>query len=123
MKKYAFIILVSLFAVSNCYYCEDGACRAARIRAIHQINGTIEKKYIQHHNHAYRSLEIKQLDSSTYDLFFGERMREDFYEYVEVGDTIRKQVNSLTYLVIKPNGDTASFYLNFYCTDSLSLPQ
>lgn len=123
MRRGLIIVVFSFFSISGCYYCEDGACRAARIRAMHQINGIVEKKYIQHHNHAYRSFEIKQIDSSTYDLFFGERMREDFYEYVEIGDTIRKPVNSLTYWVIKPDGDTASFFLDFYCGDTLNLPK
>lgn len=50
-------------------------------------------------------------------------MRDEFYAFAEVGDTIRKRANSLTYMVTKPDGDTASFYLNFYCTDSLSLPR
>lgn len=83
----------------------------------------IIKKYIQYHNHALRTFEIKQFDYSSYKLYFGERMRDEFYAFAEVGDTIRKRANSLTYMVIKPDGDTASFFLDFYCGDTLNLPK
>jgi hypothetical protein len=88
------------------------------------IEGVIEKKYIQTHNHLNRVLEIRLFSSEIHVVYLSKGPHEDFFEYASVNDTVSKNANSLTYHVKKSaRGQTCSFFIHRGCPDSLSLPR
>jgi hypothetical protein len=98
-------------------------CRAARIDSKRKIEGVIDKKYIQTENHLYRVLEIRPYGESNFNIYLPKGPHEDFFDFVSVNDTVRKDSNSITYHIRKPGGEERSFFLHLGCPDSLSLPR
>ena len=118
---YSFFFL--LLILPSCGPREPSVCRIARIDSKHRIEGVIEKKYVQKENHLYLVLEIRQFEAKNYDFYLQKGPHEDFFNFVSVNDTIRKDTNSLTYHIKKPDGEERSFFLHLGCPDSLALPR
>jgi hypothetical protein len=109
-----------------CIACEPReplSCRYAReIFSKPEIRGVVVEKYVTD-NQRYQVLEIKKFEMDDYNFNVPKGLHLDFFEYVSINDTLRKAANSLTYYVIKPDGEERSFFLHRNCPDSLSLPR
>lgn len=110
-------LLLSLIAFCSCeMFMEPGNCTQAKQLYDTAIEGRIEKKYIWKENHGYRVLEIRNSNSEIYQFLCGwTYTHEDFYKFVEIGDSVKKDVKSLDVKVVKLNNDSKSFLINYNC--------
>lgn len=107
----------------SCSDREPLVCRNARkIHSKPKIEGIISNKY-ETDNLRYQVLEINHLNPENRKLYLAKGIHQDFFDYVSINDTIRKDSNSLTYHIKKANGKKRSFFLHYGCPDSLSLPR
>lgn len=117
LRYYGVLFCVNLILLSSCeLFTEPGNCLRAKDLYKIILNGKIEKKYIWIENHGYRILEIRSPSKEIYNFICGWSFaHEDFYEFVQVGDSIHKEINSLDIEIIKTNRENKHFLINYNC--------
>jgi len=99
MKKYL-IIIISLLSCQD--YCSDYFYPR-------YFNGALTNKYIDDLNHATKMIKVVK-DDSLYEFAVDDKLLE-FWEYIELGDSIFKKQDS-NEILVKRGKDERSFNLN-----------
>lgn len=94
---------------------KESACGAYKDFKLLQINGVVEKKYVDSSEHSYPILEVRNFANKldTLNLVFDET---DFFELIKINDTLIKNINDKLILIKNKNGSYKK-ELNFGCSN------
>ena len=84
---------------------------------IQKINGIVTKKFIDKENHNYQTIYLSSIVNKN-QLIIVTPEFGDMYDYLNIGDSIIKEPNSIFYRVHSKNKDTI-FKFYTICKDSL----
>lgn len=92
----------------------NGACKKADLLYIKKMNNAVASKYIDYNNRSIGIVKFSTGKSLVLSPFTNEH---DLFKYVDVGDTINNDKNSLIFTVSSPTKKSKSFKLYFSCDE------
>jgi hypothetical protein len=73
------------------------------------FNGVVKDKYIDMSDHMYKKVILNTKNGNEY-IFILNFEGDDFYEFIQIGDTLIKPINSLEVNLIRKNLDTTIYF-------------
>lgn len=80
-----------------------------------QIYGVVKAKYIDKNNHGVETIDLLS-NGRNFTNYYLNADRSDFFQFVEAGDSIFKEINSSLIMVLRDE-TTHKFQLYFGCND------
>ncbi|MEX0995496.1 MAG: hypothetical protein WDZ45_00445 [Flavobacteriaceae bacterium] len=74
-----------------------------------EFNGVVKDKYIDEFEHMYKKVILNTKNGSEY-IFILNFERDDFYEFIQIGDTLIKPKNSLEVNLTRKSLDTTIYF-------------
>ena len=117
----AIIVFVFILMLSPLYMPQKNICDLAKEYRNEEFEAVVKKKYIDAPNHGEASIVF---DKPEVNLFLNSRPdgdRKKVWDYVMIGDTIRKIKNTNTIKIKRRNTKDSVFYLYYDCVDTAFL--
>jgi len=119
MKKYILKITIAIWVVCIIislnhwnFFTTTIDCYQKKIMEDYEFNGIVSKRFRDFDNHGTKTLIIKSLGKNSFWKFYLIREKSDFYDLVNVNDTISKMKQSI---VIKDISQKKEYQLLYDC--------
>jgi len=105
-----FILFIRSLPSSN-----DTACNVFKEFKSKQFNAKVEEKYLDKHEHSYKTLILQETDSRFKNQDFVND-KSNFYNFVKVGDSLIKKSNEAA-VMVRRKGINKVFMIEFGCKE------